>query len=69
MVNHSMNIQVAAAKDAEMSVFRKADAVMLSTRNSEPALKPYQPNHSRPVPRAISGMLWAVFSTMRRLPM
>ena len=40
-----------------MSVLRNAGAVTASTRNSLPALKPYQPNHSRPVPSATSGML------------
>ena len=40
-----------------MSVLRKATAVTESTFDSLPALKPYQPNQSRPVPRATSGML------------
>ena len=57
-----------AANDAERSVFRNATAVTESTRNSLPALKPYQPNQSRPVPRATSGMLWGPRSATLRLP-
>ena len=49
--------QVIAAKDAAVSVFRNASAVIESTRSSLPALNPYHPNHSRPVPSATSGML------------
>ena len=52
-----------AANDAAISVFKNAAAVMESTRSSEPALKPYQPNHSRPVPSAMSGTLCGLFST------
>ena len=40
-----------------MSVFRKASAVMSSTLSSLPALNPYQPNQSSPVPSAMNGML------------
>jgi hypothetical protein len=57
-----------AANEAARSVFRKAVAVMLSTFSSLPALKPYHPNHSRPVPSAMNGMLCGL-STYRRLPM
>ena len=52
-----MASQAIAAKEAARSVLRKATAVTESTRNSLPALKPYQPNQSRPVPSATSGML------------
>ena len=54
--------QVMAATEAQMSVFAKATRVTWSTFSSLPALKPYQPNHSRPVPRATSGMLWGPLS-------
>ena len=57
-----------AAKEAARSVFRKATAVTESTRNSLPALKPYQPNHRSPVPRATSGILCGPGSATRRLP-
>ncbi len=43
---------------------QRGDAIDLS---SLPALKPYQPNHSSPVPSAIKGMLCGV-STYFRLP-
>ena len=57
-----------AAKLAETSVFRKATAVTESTRNSLPALNPYQPNQSRPVPSATSGMECGPWSVTLRLP-
>ena len=52
MISH-----VIAAKEAATSVLRNASAVIASTRSSLPALKPYHPNHKRPVPRATRGML------------
>jgi len=58
--HHSTNSHVTAAKDAARSVFRNACAVMSSTFSSLPALKPYQPNQSRPVPSAMNGMLCGV---------
>ena len=61
-------IQVTAAKEAATSVFRKAVAVTESTANSLPALKPYHPNQSKPVPRATSGILCGPRSITRRLP-
>jgi len=64
----SIASQTIAANDAATSVLRNATAVVESTRNSLPALKPYQPNHSRPVPRATSGMLCAPPSSPRRRP-
>jgi hypothetical protein len=39
-----------------------------SARISLPALKPYHPNHSSPVPSATSGMLCGPRSRTRRLP-
>jgi hypothetical protein len=52
-------------------VLTKATAVVLSTVSSEPALKPNQPNHSRPAPRATSGTLCGLklsFGQPMRLP-
>ena len=57
--------QAIAANEAARSVFRNATAVTESTRNSLPALKPYQPNQSRPVPSATSGMLCGPRSSAR----
>ena len=42
--------------------------VTASTFDSLPALKPYQPNHSRPVPKATRGMLCGPRSTTLRRP-
>src|ERR1700744_2122130 len=67
-LSHSISSHVTAANDAAISVFRKDEAVIASTRNSEPALKPYQPNHSRPVPSAISGTLCGLWGITRRRP-
>ena len=41
---------------------------LLPLRNSEPALKPYQPNQSKPVPSATSGILCGPRSATLRLP-
>jgi len=68
VVSQSMPSQAIAAKLAARSVLRKATAVTESTRNSLPALKPYQPNQRRPVPRATSGMECGSRSSTRRLP-
>ena len=57
VVIHSTISQATPANEAARSVLRNAAAVVVSTWNSLPALKPYQPNHSRPVPSATSGML------------
>ena len=65
--HHSTNSQVVAAKDAARSVLRNASEVMSSTFSSLPALKPYQPNQSSPVPSAMNGMLCGE-SRKRRLP-
>src|SRR5258706_12588388 len=67
-INHSTAIQVTAANDAAMSVFRNALAVTASTRNSLPALNPYQPNQRGPVPRATRGMRWDPRSWTLRFP-
>jgi hypothetical protein len=64
--HHSTNSQVTAANEAARSVFRNAVAVMSSTLSSLPALKPYQPNQSRPVPRAMKGMLCGRSMNFRR---
>ena len=42
----STSIQAIAANDAAISVLMNATAVVESTRNSDPALKPRQPNQS-----------------------
>ena len=67
-VLESLASQVMAANEAATSVFIKAWPVMASTSSSLPALKPYQPNQSNPVPMAISGMLFGGDSLSRRLP-
>jgi len=56
------------AKLAARSVFTNATAVTLSTRNSLPALKPYHPNQSSPVPRATRGIECGPRSTILRRP-
>src|SRR5664280_507392 len=66
---HSITTQAAVAKDAATSVLRKAIAVILSTCNSLPALKPYHPNQSKPEPMATSGMLLGVDFLSIREPM
>ena len=65
---HSTSSHVMAAKDAATSVFRNADAVTASTRSSEPALNPYHPNQSNPVPSAINGTLCGLLSITWRRP-
>lgn len=54
-LGHSTGSLATAANDAAISLFRNDEAVTASTRSSEPALKPCQPNYSRPMPKAISG--------------
>src|SRR5438445_4117511 len=66
--DHSTNNHAIVAKEAAMSVFRNARAVTLSTAISLPALNPYQPNHSRPLPIATSGMLLGVEFLSTRAP-
>ena len=55
-----------AANEAATSVFKNARPVMALTASSLPALKPYQPNQSSPVPMAISGMLFGGDCLSRR---
>src|SRR5215471_11294938 len=66
--NHAIISQVTAANDAATSVFRNAVAVTELALISLPALNPYHPNHSSPVPSATSGMLCGPRSITRRLP-
>src|SRR4051794_23867234 len=54
---HSMTHQPIRAAAVASWVLTNATAVTLSTVSSEPALKPNQPNHSRPAPRATNGTL------------
>src|SRR5689334_3939721 len=49
--------QTTAANEAAVSVFKNARPVMAFTSSALPALNPYQPNQSNPVPRAMSGTL------------
>src|SRR6185312_6036838 len=65
---HSKISQVIAANDAATSVLRNANPVTALTSNALPALKPYHPNQSKPVPIAISGMLFGGDSLSLRCP-
>src|SRR5215469_2378573 len=55
--SHSTMIQPSSAAAVATWVFTKATAVIPSVVTSEPALKPNQPNHSRPAPGATNGTL------------
>src|SRR3954464_4072710 len=55
--SHSTTHQPQSAAAVASWVFTKANAVVPSTVSSEPALKPNQPNHSRPAPSATNGTL------------
>src|SRR5205807_7979381 len=68
VVIQSMQSHAIAAKLAARSVFRNATAVTESTRNSLPALKPYHPNQSMPVPSATSGIECGPRSATLRRP-
>src|SRR5207237_10319418 len=68
VVIQSMQSHAMAAKLAARSVLRNATAVTESTRNSLPALKPYQPNQRRPVPSATNGIEWGPASATFLLP-
>ena len=57
-----------AANDAATSVLRNASDVTVSTLSSLPALNPYHPNQSRPVPSATRGILCSPASVTRRFP-
>ena len=67
-LNHATSNQATAANEAARSVLRNAVAVTESTRISLPALNPYHPNHSKPVPSATSGMLCGPRSAVCRFP-
>ena len=54
---HSTMIQPSSAAAVATWVLTNAIAVMPSAVSSEPALKPNQPNHSRPAPSATNGTL------------
>ena len=54
---HSTMIQPSSAAAVATWVLMKARPVTASTVSSEPALKPNQPNHSRPAPSATNGTL------------
>jgi hypothetical protein len=54
---HSTRIQPMSAAAVATWVLTNAIAVVLSAVSSEPALKPNQPNHSRPAPSATKGTL------------
>src|SRR5512138_477691 len=65
---HSMIIQAMVANEAAISVFRNAVDVTKSTCTSLPALNPYHPNHSNPLPIAMRGMLLGVEYLSTRAP-
>src|SRR5579863_4770639 len=50
-------VQVHIATEAAMSVFTNACAAIPFAAKAEPALKPNQPNHKRPVPRPTNATL------------
>ena len=53
----SNNTQAKPAAAAAVLVVAKAEAANGEAATAEPALKPNQPNHSRPVPNSTKGML------------
>src|SRR5574343_83304 len=55
--NTSKNIQLKPAAAAAVLVVAKAETARLLAPRAEPALKPNQPNHSKPVPISTYGML------------
>ena len=59
-VTHSSSGQTAPATAAARVVVMKALAAMPSAATALPALKPYQPTHSMPVPTMVSTMLWGM---------
>ncbi len=58
--HHVRNSQVHIAIEPAMSVFTNACAATPLAASAEPPLKPNQPNHRRPVPRATKAMLCAM---------
>src|SRR5262245_11499130 len=68
---HSTSSQPSSAAAVATWVLTNATAAVLSAVSSEPALKPNQPNHSRPAPRATNGTLCGLkvsFGQPTRLP-
>src|ERR1700754_4738414 len=66
-VSSQPNMAVAVA----MVVVMKVAPAMPFEATAEPALKPYQPNHSRPAPNITNGRLWGRMGEVghpRRLP-
>ncbi len=57
-VIHSSKGQVKPATAAESVVVMNALAAMPSAATALPALNPYQPTHSIPVPTIVSARLW-----------
>src|SRR5689334_12669089 len=55
--NRSTASQHNMPRQPATSVLRKMTAALPSTANAEPALKPNQPNHSRPTPSSTKGRL------------
>ena len=67
----STTIQAPAATAVAIWVFMNARPAVPSTASSEPALKPNQPNHSRPTPSSTSVRLCGRIGSLRqpfRLP-
>src|SRR4051812_20617127 len=57
-VIHSAAGQAGQATAVAMVVVMNALAAMLSAATALPALKPYQPTHSMPVPTMVKTKLW-----------
>src|SRR6201999_240945 len=69
--SRSTSSQPPAAAAVAIWVFMNARAAVPSAASSEPALKPNQPNHSRPAPSSTSGRLCGRIGSLpqpRRLP-
>ena len=70
--NFSTTSQPSIAAQVATVVLTQTRAAVASGASSEPALKPNQPNHSRPAPIIVSGTLWGRMATLpkpTRLPM
>src|SRR4030095_3317774 len=70
-VIHSMKAHVKDATAVARVVVMKALAATPSAATALPALKPYQPTHSIPVPTMQSTMLWGAMDSLpnpKRLP-
>src|ERR1051326_7526608 len=61
--NHSTAHHDRQAAAAARCVAAKAAAANPPAARAEPALKPNQPNHGRPAPRTVSGMLLGFMSS------